>query len=155
MAFSGANNFAIHGSEFHNVSGNYTVNVGGAGTVQLDVYPPVLHNLIHHLGDPLDKVLQFLSVVNCEGKHRKVKSTIRAEASAGEWLLRHEAYTMWKEEKSSTRLLWLRGVRECGLQVYTTYPLCSSTLMDHYSRRGKNSPQVCCPLPIPDAPATR
>ena len=33
MAFSGANNFAIHGSEFHNVAGNYTVNVGGAGTV--------------------------------------------------------------------------------------------------------------------------
>lgn len=64
------------------------------------------------LGDALEKFHRYLSVVNCDAKHRKVRSAIRVGTLAGEWLLRHEAYTMWKEETSSTRLLWIKGVRE-------------------------------------------
>lgn len=124
MAFSGANHFAIHGSAIHNVAGNYTVNFGEAGTVKLTRC--LSTSLIRYLGDPLGKILPLFSVVNCEAKHRKVKSTIRAEASAGEWLLRHEAYTMWKEEKSPSRLLWLRGIREWPSSLFRC--LCKFTL---------------------------
>ncbi|KAF8347174.1 hypothetical protein F5887DRAFT_49123 [Amanita rubescens] len=101
MAFSASSHFAISGSEITNISGNYyTINTG--------------------IGDALEDFHRFLSFVNCDAKHRKVRSAIRMGTLAGEWLLRHEAYTMWKEETSLTRLLWIKGVPGAGKSVLSS-----------------------------------
>ena len=45
----------------------------------------------------------------------KVKDATIAFPAAGQWLLQREEYMSWKEGISMSRLLWLKGTRECWI----------------------------------------
>jgi len=46
----------------------------------------------------------------------KVKDATNAYPAAGQWLLQREEYKSWKEGSSTSRLLWLKGTRECFVE---------------------------------------
>ena len=120
---SNASSMNANNSEFNNIGGDYNrivINQGNKHNLDLRIRSNV--NLDSE--SRLSKFQQLLPAVDCASKHREVRSVVRAQPTAGKWLLTHKTYTSWKAGLSPSLLLWLLGIREsrsplvCSLLKY-------------------------------------